>query len=154
MELAQKVGRLLLQKRKRLAVAESCTGGLLMHQLTNVPGSSAYFFGGVVAYTEKVKSKFLGVQEEVLRDFGAVSIECAESMAASVCSMFDADIGLALTGVAGPSTSEGKPVGLVYVSIYIDRKNHTKSFLLQGNREKIKEEATKEALRFLFQLLS
>ena len=101
-----------------VAVAESCTGGLIAHRLTNVPGSSAYFLGGVVAYANEVKEGVLGVRSETLRRHGAVSQETALEMARGVRRLLGADIALSATGIAGPTggTPE-KPVGLVYVAL-------------------------------------
>ena len=110
------VGRLLKEQGLTIAVAESCTGGLVAHRLTNVPGSSAYFVGGVVAYSNGVKMHQLGVEEAALAEHGAVSEVVAQQMAQGVRSHLNADIGLATTGVAGPSGgTPDKPVGTVWL---------------------------------------
>ena len=116
--LEEAVGHLLAEKGLTVAVAESCTGGLIAHRLTNVPGSSAYFLGGVVAYANEVKERVLGVRPETLRRYGAVSREVALEMARGVRRLLGADIALSATGIAGPAggTPE-KPVGLVYVAL-------------------------------------
>ena len=116
--LEEAVGRLLAERGLTVAVAESCTGGLIAHRLTNVPGSSAYFLGGVVAYANEVKERVLGVRPETLRRYGAVSRETALEMARRVRRLLGADIALSATGIAGPAggTPE-KPVGLVYVAL-------------------------------------
>lgn len=108
----------LLRRNWTLAVAESCTGGLLGHLITRVPGSSAYFLGGVIAYANAVKVAQLSVPEAVLARYGAVSAPCAETMARGVRERFGADVALSITGIAGPGggTPE-KPVGLVYIGL-------------------------------------
>jgi nicotinamide-nucleotide amidase len=112
------VGRLLAEKAKTIAVAESCTGGLIAEKLTDIPGSSEYFLGGVVAYANSAKQDLLGVPESFLADHGAVSEPVARAMAYGVRERFGADIGVATTGISGPGGgSEGKPVGLVYLAI-------------------------------------
>jgi|CZCB01.1.fsa_nt_gi nicotinamide-nucleotide amidase len=112
------VGRLLLEQGLTLGLAESCTGGLLGHRITEVPGSSAYFMLGIVAYSNEAKKKLLGVEEETLRCHGAVSPETAEAMAKGLRRRYGVDLGLATTGIAGPGggTPE-KPVGLVYTAL-------------------------------------
>jgi PncC family amidohydrolase len=99
---AARVEKGLKERGWRLAVAESCTGGLLSHRLTNVPGSSACFLGGIVAYRNEVKARLLGVREETLRRFGAVSPQVAREMAEGARRLLGADLALAITGVAGP----------------------------------------------------
>src|ERR1700674_2971851 len=115
--LAQQVGERLLQLRKSIAVAESCTGGLLGAALTDVPGSSAYFLGGVISYADRVKREQLGVSDGTLRRYGAVSEETAAAMASGVRQRLQADIGVSITGVAGPDAEGAKPVGLTFVRI-------------------------------------
>ena len=112
------VGRLLEEKGKTIAVAESCTGGLIAEKLTDVPGSSAYFFGGIVAYANSAKQGLLGVPESLIAEHGAVSEPVARAMAHGARERFGADIGVATTGISGPGGgSEEKPVGLVYLAI-------------------------------------
>ncbi len=115
------VGRLLSEQGRTVAVAESCTGGLIAHRFTDVPGSSEYFLGGVVAYSNHAKCSLLGVPEELLSQHGAVSEPVARAMAEGVRERFNADIGVATTGISGPGGgSEEKPVGLVYLGIAWD----------------------------------
>jgi len=117
-ELEREVAALLTEGKLTVAVAESCTGGLLGHRLTSVPGSSAYFVGGVIAYSNEIKTKVLGVGFDVLRKEGAVSDTVARLMAIAVRGRFEADLGVAITGVAGPGGgSDEKPVGLVYIAL-------------------------------------
>ncbi len=114
---AARVGIALTKRGWRLAVAESCTGGLLGHRLTRIPGSSAYFLGGVIAYRNEIKIRILNVREETLARFGAISAETAREMAEGVRRLFQADLALAITGVAGPEPMEGKPVGEIYIAL-------------------------------------
>ncbi|MDX9754397.1 MAG: competence/damage-inducible protein A [bacterium] len=117
MTLEGAVATLLTQKNSTVAVAESCTGGLLASNLTSIPGASAYFLGGVVSYSNEAKQKHLGVQAETLAQYGAVSRETVEEMARGVCRAFGSEWGLAITGIAGPEggTPE-KPVGTVWIA--------------------------------------
>jgi len=115
--LAQHVGERLRTLRKSIAVAESCTGGLLGAALTDVPGSSAYFLGGVISYADQVKRDQLGVSEATLRRYGAVSEQTAAAMASGVRQLLHADIGVSITGVAGPEAEGSKPVGLTFIGI-------------------------------------
>lgn len=113
-----RLGRRLRQSGLTLAVAESCTGGLVAHRLTNVPGSSSYFRGGVVAYTPDVKAQTLGVLRKTIATRGVVSPEVAMQMARGVRRIMKASIGLGVTGVAGPGPGEyGEPEGLVYLAV-------------------------------------
>ena len=115
--LAQQVGERLVTLRKSIAVAESCTGGLLGAALTDVPGSSAYFLGGVISYADQVKVDQLGIPEATLRQYGAVSEQVAAAMASGVRQLLHADIGVSITGVAGPKAEGSKPVGLTFIGI-------------------------------------
>src|ERR1700738_4824475 len=115
--LAQQVGERLVTLRKSIAVAESCTGGLLGAALTDIPGSSAYFLGGVISYADRVKVDQLGVPEATLRQYGAASDQPAAAMAGGVRQLLHADIGVSITGVAGPDAEGAKPVGLTYIGI-------------------------------------
>ncbi len=145
--LEEKVGELVLRRGLTLAVAESCTGGLLSDRLTNVPGSSNYFLGGVVAYTNEIKKMTLGVKEETLKRFGAVSKEVALEMANGVRERFGAGIGISITGIAGPAGgTPKKPVGLVWIGLATANKAFFKEFHLSGDRRAIKEMAVQRAL--------
>jgi len=115
--LATQVGRRLRKLRKSLAVAESCTGGLLGAAVTDVPGSSAYFLGGVISYADEVKAQLLSVPQATLSRYGAVSEQTAEAMASGVRRLLYADIGVSITGVAGPDAEGSKPVGLTFIGI-------------------------------------
>ncbi len=116
--LEQVIGHLLMQRGLWLAVAESCTGGLLAHRITSVAGCSAYFRGGVIAYDNAIKIALLGVPPALINDHGAVSPEVALAMARGACQALQADLGLSVTGIAGPTGATlTKPVGLAYVAI-------------------------------------
>ena len=113
------VGELLKAKGLTLSVAESCTGGLLSARLVNVPGSSEYFVGGVVVYSNRLKEELLGVRKETLERHGAVSEETCKEMLAGLKSEFKTDAGIAITGIAGPGGSGNKPEGLTYIGVYL-----------------------------------
>ena len=116
--LEAQVGRLLTAKNLTLGLAESCTGGLVGHRLTEVPGSSSYFLGGIVAYAYEAKERLLGVRHATIYDHGAVSAETALEMARGARRALGADIGLSVTGIAGPTGgTPDKPVGLVYIAL-------------------------------------
>jgi nicotinamide-nucleotide amidase len=133
------VGKLLKQHGKTVAFAESCSGGLVSHRLTNVPGSSAFFHGSVLAYADTAKINLLGVKPETITLHGSVSEETAREMAAGVRERLGADIGVAVTGIAGPSggTPE-KPVGTAFLALAGDRTLVSRKYQLWGNREWIK----------------
>jgi nicotinamide-nucleotide amidase len=117
-DLEEIVGDMLSERGYTITTAESCTGGLIGHRLTNVPGSSTYFLGGVISYSNDMKMKTLGVQENTLQEFGAVSKQTATEMAQGARDLFGSDLAIAVTGIAGPGggTAE-KPVGLVYITL-------------------------------------
>lgn len=141
------VGKLLVNHNMLLAVAESCTGGLISQRLTNIPGSSEYFLGGIVSYANSLKTRYLGVAEKQLETYGAVSRETAETMAAGVLRQSGADIGLSITGIAGPGGgSEEKPVGTVYIGIATPGGNWVSKFLFDGDRQQIRELSAQTAL--------
>lgn len=144
------VGRMLLERRLTLAVAESCTGGLLGHRLTNVPGASAYFERGVQAYSERATEELLGVPESVVRAHGAVSGPCAEAMAREVSARAGTPCGLAIVGIAGPDGgTTTKPVGTVFVGLAVGGAAFARRFQLAGDRAAIKWRATQVALDLL-----
>ena len=140
---------LKVEKNFTVATAESCTGGLLASRLTDVSGSSDYVKGGVVAYCNEIKRDILHVKSETLEKFGAVSRQTAEQMATNVRTIFNATIGLSTTGVAGPLSSEGKPVGLVYVAAVGENFSEVREFHFKGSRTEIKAQAVEEALKLL-----
>jgi nicotinamide-nucleotide amidase len=153
------VGKLLLANAMQLAVAESCTGGLISEKLTDTPGSSAYFLGGVVAYANDMKVKYLGVEEDTLATRGAVSRETAEQMAVGIRAHSNSHIGLAVTGIAGPDGgTEEKPVGTVYIAIATAAENWVSRFQFPGDRAQIREITAQSGLdlvrKYLLQITS
>ncbi|MGQ9561595.1 MAG: competence/damage-inducible protein A [Candidatus Oleimicrobiaceae bacterium] len=145
--LEEAVGALLRQAGKTIAVAESCTGGLVAHRLTNVSGSSAYFERGVVTYSNRAKQELLGVPEELLARHGAVSPEVAVAMAEGIRRLANTDLGLSTTGIAGPTGGTStKPVGLVYIGFSDGRESVYKRCLFAFDRLTNKERAAAAAL--------
>jgi PncC family amidohydrolase len=144
------LGELLVRRGLRLAVAESCTGGLVSHRITNVPGSSEYYLGGVTAYAYQVKERVLGVSKESLDRYGAVSQEVAIEMARGVRLHLNADIGVSVTGIAGPGggTPE-KPVGLTWIGFSIPDREQAWRYLWEGDRLRVKEQSAEAVLRIL-----
>ncbi len=151
MPVEQQIGNVLLRSQQTIAVAESCTGGLVMHRLTNIPGSSAYFPGGVVSYANTAKQRFVGVQAETLAAYGAVSSQTALEMARGVRSAFAVDFGLSVTGVAGPGggTAE-KPVGLVYIALCTPHGEWVIEQRWSADREGNKQLSAEAALQLLY----
>jgi nicotinamide-nucleotide amidase len=139
---------------RRIATAESCTGGLLAARLTNRPGSSAYLAGGLVAYANGAKTELLGVDPTLIDAHGAVSEPVAEAMAAGALRQFDADTAVAITGIAGPGGgTEEKPVGTVCFTVAVDGASSTRTLRLPGNRSDIRERSTTVAMHLLRQAL-
>ena len=140
---------------RTLAVAESCTGGLLAGRLTELPGASDYLLGGIVAYSNEVKTGAAGVPAELIERHGAVSCEVAVALAEGARSRLGADLGVGVTGVAGPGGgSEEKPVGLVWLSVAAaGREPLTRSISLPGNRADIRDRATTIAMHLLLRVL-
>jgi PncC family amidohydrolase len=152
--LARAVGELLQQRHLTLAVAESCTGGLLAAHITNIPGSSSYFEGGVVAYSDEVKEHVLNVPAGILERFGSVSHETAIAMARGVRELFTVDLALAITGIAGPTGGTAdKPVGLVYIALSSAQGTECKEFLWSGDRWENRQGSATAALELLQQHL-
>lgn len=149
-ELAYQVNQIFTAEPLKIATAESCTGGLLSHILTSTSGSSIYFKGGVVAYSNEIKERVLGVQEHTLLLYGAVSAQCAQEMAEGIRSKFEVDIGLSTTGIAGPTggTPE-KPVGLVWIGISTAEETKTFQYNFPGTREEVKKGTAAEVLAYL-----
>lgn len=142
--------QVLTERGRRLATAESCSGGLIAHRLTNVAGASACFLGGVVVYSNEMKVKLLGVSEETLAAHGAVSKATAREMAAGARTRLGADYVVAVTGIAGPGggTVE-KPVGLVYIAVAAPGGIETRCFEFAGDRDAVKSQTAESALAFL-----
>lgn len=175
MSLEKTVARLLADRHKTLAIAESCTGGLLTHRLTNISGSSRFLEAAVVAYSNKAKQRLLKISSRMLRQHGAVSKETALAMARAVREIHKTDFGIGITGIAGPTgAAKTKPVGLVYIALSVPaegearlrrgspkaarRRRPAETLCLQcrfkGNRINIKQKAAAQALRLLKKCLS
>ena len=150
--LEQQVGSWLIEAGYTLATAESCTGGLIANRLTNISGASGYFLGGVVAYSNALKEALLGVPADILQHHGAVSRECAYAMAAGIKSLINADFGLAVTGIAGPTGgSLEKPVGLVYIAVSTEKEIAVVERQFSGDRNEIKAQTAEAALNLLLE---
>jgi len=153
--LAQAVGSLLRQKGLTLGVVESATGGLISHLITNAPGSSDYYKGSVTAYSNETKIRVVGVKEATIDQYGAVSSQVAEEMAAGARKLLAVDICLADTGIAGPggSTSD-KPVGLFYIGLACGTGTYNHQHVFPGKREQNKLSAAEAALNWLKEYLT
>lgn len=147
-----KLLNLLREQGLTLATAESCTGGMLGARITAVPGSSAVYLGGVVSYSNEIKQLLLNVPEEFLEVHGAVSWQVAEAMAEGVRNACGSDIGIGITGIAGPaSDGTDKPVGLVYVGYCDEHRIVNRRLLLHGTRDEIRREACRRAARLIME---
>jgi len=154
MSLEQEVGALLRQKELTLGIVESASGGLISHRITNVPGSSDYYKGSVTAYSNEVKIKVVGVKEDTIIQYGAVSTQVAEEMAQGGRKILATDICLADTGIAGPrGAAPGKPVGLFYIGLSHKDGTFSRKHNFQGEREQNKQSAAEAALRWLKEYL-
>ena len=149
-EIENSVVKLLAAQKKTLALAESCTGGNIAHRVTNVPGASAVFLGGVVSYANAAKEKFVGVKNSTLEQFGAVSEEVAKEMALGALEKFNSDFAIAVTGIAGPTGgSVEKPVGTVFIALADAENVAVKKFLNPWDRATFKEVTATQALELL-----
>jgi len=154
MRLEKATGELLKKRGWTLAVAESCTGGLISDRITNVPGSSNYFEGGMVTYSNESKAKHLGIPLNYIRRHGAVSPQVAKKMAQGVRKAFRTTFGLSTTGVAGPTGgTKRSPIGRVFIGIADGRRTWVRKLDLRGSRREIKEKAAQKSLEFLYEML-
>lgn len=152
--LEQEVGRLLRQKGLTLGLVESASGGLLSHLITNVPGSSDYYKGSVTAYSNQAKVSLVGVDEDTIRKYGAVSAQVVEEMAQGGRRVLDADICLANTGIAGPGgATPGKAIGLFYIGLSHRAGTYSRRHSFQGSRGQNKRSAAQAALSWLREYL-
>lgn len=155
MPLPDELGSSLRAKGWTIAVAESCTGGKLSDMITSVPGSSDYFLGGVISYSNSAKVGLLRVDPEDLRSEGAVSEKVALQMASGVRAAFGSDISVSTTGIAGPGGgSAEKPVGLVYIAVSARDRSACKKFMSAGARDEIKTSSSESALAFAIEFLA
>ncbi|MBO7672127.1 CinA family protein [bacterium] len=150
------IAKILIKNKLTVSTAESCTGGLLSSKLTDVSGSSAYITLNFVTYANEAKESILGVKHSTLENFGAVSEECVKEMAQGTLKVTNSDIALCTSGVAGPTESENKPAGTLWVSVGIKGEIYTRKFTLPHNipRIEMKEKFANSALDFLGEILT
>lgn len=146
--------RVLRERRLTISAAESCTGGLVCAALTELPGSSDYFVGGMVTYANGAKVKQLGVDLETLDRAGAVSHEVAEQMVRGVKALFGSDIALSVTGIAGPGAQGPKPAGLTYVGVAFEGRVEVREFRWTGDRAANRADSVEAALQLAVDILS
>lgn len=151
-EVIQKVHTLFRSRGFTLSVAESCTGGLISHSLTSLPGASNFFQAGVVSYSLETKKKILCVSSKTISKYGMVSAETAREMAEKIRKLTGTDFALSTTGNLGPEVLEGKERGLIYVAVSKEGKTFSKELRLKGDREENKKEASLSALQFLIEI--
>ena len=149
-----RIGQALTRQGLTIAIAESATGGMVASRLTDISGSSSYFMGGIVAYSNFIKTSILGVPEETVERYGAVSEQTAVAMAKGVRHLLRTDIGVSTTGIAGPTGgTERKPVGLIYVAANFQDSTMVRREVFSENREENKSEFTQKALELLASVL-
>ena len=149
------VGKLLQTRGLKLGLAESCTGGLMGHRVTNIPGSSEYFAGGVVAYSYEAKASVLGVSWDTLNTFGAVSRETVLEMARGAKKLLDVDIAVSISGIAGPGGgTPDKPVGTTWIGLVAEDGEWAREFHFEGDREQNKASSAEEAIRMILDYLA
>ena len=155
MSQAFRLANELIDRGLTLATAESCTGGGLSQLLTTIPGSSAFFIGGIIAYQNRVKSNFLGVPQQTLTQHGAVSASTATAMAEGCRNRFSTDIAVSITGIAGPGGgSPEKPVGLVFLAVATDQHTSVVKHNFPGDREQVREAAISSALDLILEAIT
>jgi PncC family amidohydrolase len=154
MRLEKLIGDLLRERGWTVSIAESCTGGLVSDRITDVPGSSDYFEGGMITYSNESKAKYLGIPLEYIKRYGAVSPQVARKMAQGVRQEFNTTFGLSTTGVAGPTGgTKRSPIGRVFIGFANGRKTWVRREDLKGNRRTIKKEAAERNLEFFYDRL-
>lgn len=154
MTLDAKVAQLLIDKKKTISVAESCSGGLLSHRLTNIPGSSKFFKLAIIAYSYEAKTYWLKVPKAVLLKHGAVSYAVAAFMAKGIRRLQKTDFGIGITGIAGPGgATKKKPIGLTYIAVSTPKEILCVKCLFKGNRIQIKQQTAMQALKLLLEFL-
>lgn len=151
LKTAEKTVEMLKEKNITLSTAESCTGGLVSAALTSVSGVSQVFELGITSYSCRIKNEVLGVEKEVLEKFGAISAQTAEQMAENVRKVAGSDIGASVTGVAGPSCSEGHPVGYIFIAVSGENGTKTKLLNLKNEgRQAVREQAACKVLELIY----
>lgn len=154
-EILNKISLILKKQQLKIVTAESCTGGLISHTLTNISGSSDYFDRGIVSYSNTAKTELLGVSEGLLEKYGAVSKQVAKAMAEGVRIRSSVDIGIATTGIAGPTGgTKEKPVGLVYIAVSTSDDTIVKKFQFSGKRIENKKSTCNAALEMLLDVIT
>lgn len=154
-DLETAIGLLLRARHLTLAVAESCTGGLVGHRISRVAGASEYFLGGVIAYAYSAKENLLGVPAATLADYGVVSAETARAMARGVRRALGAEVGVSVTGIAGPGGAQpGKPVGLTWIGLSAGDTEAAQRFVWAGDRAANQEQSAEAALQILHEYLA
>lgn len=149
-KLTAKIHQLLIKNRLNIATAESCTAGLLSTALTSLSGSSQYFILGITAYHNSAKTKLLNIPRQLITKHGAVSEMVARKMARNVAKLAQTDLGVGITGIAGPAGgTKAKPIGTVFIAVATKNKTICKRFNFKGNRTSIRKQATTEALKII-----
>ena len=143
----------LKQSNLNLSSAESLTGGLFASTITSIPGVSSIFKGGAVTYWNEIKHDVLGVSNEIINTYGVVSSECAAEMARGVKKIYSSNVAISFTGNAGPSSMEGKPVGLVYIGVAIEKTVFTFEYMFDGDRNEIRSKCVEVAIKKLKELI-
>lgn len=151
--IVERLHRFFKQKGLKLSVAESCTGGLISHYITALPGASLFFEASAVTYSIEAKKRILGIEEEMLTRYGVISKETAALMALSIMRITGSHYGLSTTGNLGPEVLEGKERGLIYIGVAHKDKTWIKELRLTGDRRENKEEASLKALEFLLEVM-
>ncbi len=154
MKIERAIGILLRKKGWTLSIAESCTGGLICDRITDISGSSDYFMGGMITYSNESKERHLGVPRKDIERYGAVSAQVARKMAQGIRKTFGTTFGLSTTGIAGPTGgSLKKPVGLVFVGLSDGRRTMIKKEIFRGSRRKIKKHSAQRSLNHLYDFI-
>ena len=144
---------LFTEKKLTLSCAESLTGGLFASTITSIPGVSKIFKGGVVTYWNEAKANVISVSNDTIDEYGVVSSECASEMVRGVKKLFNTDVAISFTGNAGPTSMEGKPVGLVYIGIIIKETVFTFEYMFEGDRNQIREACVKQGIKKILELI-
>ncbi len=154
MEIEKRIGKMLKERGLKIAVAESCTGGLISSRITDISGASDYFEAGITTYSNVSKIRLLNVPKDTIDRYGAVSEETAKAMAEGVKKTVHADIGVSVTGIAGPTGgTEGKPVGTVFIGLATKKATYVRKFFFDGNRLEIRRKTSDAAFMLVEEYL-
>ena len=154
MEIEKRIGKMLKERGLKIAVAESCTGGLISSRITDISGASDYFEAGITTYSNESKIRLLNAPEDIIDRYGAVSEETAKAMAEGVKKTVHADIGVSVTGIAGPTGgTEGKPVGTVFIGLATKKATYVRKFFFDGNRLEIRRKTSDAAFMLVEEYL-